>query len=148
MESLESMKGIGPEFDKMLKKLPFNKEKMKSFLRSLAKDIVQHKTRLGGTFVIAYACPTKEMRDSMREIFGSQCTFVTLRLTKGANLKRIENRHASGNQEMMGKIIDLLAGMYDLYEDAQTGEDNCVTVTVDADDTLEDVTDKILDFLQ
>ena len=48
----------------------------------------------------------------------------------------------------MGKIIDLLAGMYDLYEDAQPGEDNCVTVTVDADDTLEDVTDKILDFLQ
>ena len=36
----------------------------------LAKDIVRHKQRLGGTFAIAMAVPTQEMRDNMKEVFG------------------------------------------------------------------------------
>ena len=45
---------------------------------------------------------------------------------------------------MMKEVIDFLAGVYDLYEDVQPGEDNCITVLVDPDDSREDVMNKIL----
>ena len=144
-EALECMKGTDEEFFKLAKKLPYDLEKMKSFYRILAKDIVRHKTRLGGTFVAAHACPIRELRDCMKEVFGSECIFVTLRLSKEATAKRVEARHADGNQEMMKGVIDFLASMYDLYEGVQPGEDNCITVLVDPDDSREDVMNKIID---
>eukprot|EP00093_Oithona_nana_P013691 13691.XXX_750320_750772_1 [CDS] Oithona nana genome sequencing. len=140
------MKGINAEFFKFAKKIPNDMEKMKSFYRILAKDIVRHKTRLGGTFVAAHACPIRELRDCMKEVFGpSQCIFVTLHLSKEATTKRVEARHADGDQEMMKTVIDFLASIYDLYEDVQPGEDNCITVLVNPDDSREDVMNKILD---
>ena len=46
---------------------------------------------------------------------------------------------------MMKGVIDFLASMYDLYEDVQPGEDNCITVLVNPDDSREDVMNKIID---
>ena len=139
------MKGIHEQFFKMGKKEPYDVEKVKSFYRILAKDIVRHKTRLGGTFVAAHACPKRDIRDCMKEIFGSsQSIFVTLHLSKEATTKRVEARHTNADPEMMKEVIDFLAGVYDLYEDVQPGEDNCITVLVDPDDSREDVMNKIL----
>ena len=139
VEALECMKGVGPEFEKMLKNVPFNEEKMKSYFKNLAENILQHKTRLGGTFAVAYACPNREVRDCMKEVFGSQCTFITLRLSKEAITKRLEVRHSN-----LQKLTEVLTSIYDMFEDAQPGEENCVTVLVDPDDSREDVMNKIL----
>ena len=110
----------------------------------LAEDIVRHKQRLGGTFAIAMAVPTREMRDNMKEVFGPQGIFVCLRLSKETNFKRVETRHSGGDAESNKKFVGLLTGIYDLYEDTQPGEENCITVNIGPDDSREDVMNKIL----
>ena len=144
VEGLQSMDDGMPEFKKMIQGAPYDDEKIKPFYRHLAEDIVKHKQRLGGNFAVAQAVPKREMRDFMKEVFGPQGIFVTIRLSKETNAKRIEARHGGGDPEMIKNMTEWLNKMYDLYEDAQPGEENCVTVEVDPDDSREDVMKKIL----
>ena len=144
VEGLQSMDDGMPEFKKMIQGAPYDDEKIKPFYRHLAEDIVKHKQRLGGNFAVAQAVPKREMRDFMKEVFGPQGIFVTIRLSKETNAKRIEARHGGGDPEMIKNMTEWLNNMYDLYEDAQPGEENCVTVEVDPDDSREDVMKKIL----
>ena len=144
VEGLQSMDDGMPEFKKMIQGAPYDDEKIKPFYRHLAEDIVKHKQRLGGNFAVAQAVPKREMRDFMKEVFGPQGIFVTIRLSKETNAKRIEARHGGGDPEMIKNMTEWLNKMYDLYEDAQPGEENCVTVEVDPDDSREDVMNKIL----
>ena len=144
MEVHESLKDAGPEFQKVLQQKPYDAEKIKSFCKLLAQDIVKYKKRLGGTFTIAQAIPTREMRDNMKEVFGPQAIFICLRLSKETNKKRVEARHAVGEPEQAKKFIDFLTGIYDAYEDAQPGEEYCITVHVEPHDSPDDVMQKIL----
>ena len=118
MEELECLKESMPEFLKMMKQAPYDVEKTLPFYRSLAKDIVKHKQRLGGNFAIAQAVPKRIQRDCMKEIFGSQGIFVLLRLSKETNAKRVESRHGGigKDPEKMKTLVDTLNGLYDAYE--------------------------------
>lgn len=146
MEELECLKETMPEFQKMIKHAPYDVEKTLPFYRSLAKDIVKHKQRLGGNFAIAQAVPKRTQRDSMKEIFGSQGIFVLLRLSKETNAKRVEARHGGdGNAD---KIVAWLNSLYDTYEDTQPEEENCITVHIDPDDRPQDVMDKITNHIE
>ena len=135
-----------PEFMKLVKQAPYETEKVVEFYKALARDVVMHKQRLGGNFAVAQAVPKREMRDAMKEIFGPQGIFVTLRLSKETNAKRVEARHGSGmgDPEQVKVMLEFLNGMYDSYEDAQPGEENCITVEVGPEDSREDVMNKIL----
>ena len=144
MEVHESLKDAGPEFQKVLQQKPYDAEKIKSFCTMLAQDIVNYKKRLGGTFTVAQAIPTREMRDNMKEVFGPQAIFICLRLSKETNRKRVEARHAAAEPEQAKKFTDFLTGIYDAYEDAQPGEENCITVHVEPHDTPDAVMQKIL----
>ena len=127
-----------------MQRKPVDAAKIKIYCRMLAEDIVRHKQRLGGTFAIAMAVPTREMRDNMKEVFGPQGIFVCLRLSKETNFKRVEARHSGGDAESNKKFVGLLTGIYDLYEDTQPGEENCITVHVNPDDTPDGVMKKII----
>ena len=137
-----------PEFEKMIKLQPYDAESVKPFYKLLAEDIVRHKNRLGGNFAVAQAVPTREFRDHMKEVFGPQAIFVTIRLSKETNAKRVEARHADGDEEMKKKVLEFLNGMYDQYEDAQPGEENCITVHVGPEDGKEEVMNKILKLVE
>ena len=69
---------------------------------------------------------------------------MVLRLTKETNAKRVAGRHAGGDPETLKKMLDFMNGIYDTYEDAQPGEDNCITVEIGPEDSREDVMNKIL----
>ena len=165
IETMETIKDCYPEFEKMSKRLPYDVENVKPFMRALAKDIgtlhysviisyagtnfsfsliVRHKKRLGGNFAVAQAVPTRVLRECMKEIFGPQGIFVVLRLTKETNAKRIAGRHAGGDPETIKKMLKFLDGIYDSYEDAQPGEDNCITVEIGPEDSREVVMNKII----
>ena len=139
-----------PEFQKMLQRAPYDVDKTLPYYRILAKDIVKHKTRLGGNFAIAQAVPKRIQRDCMKEIFGSQGIFVLLHLSKETNAKRVEGRHGglSKDPEKLKTIIDTLNGLYDDYEDTQQGEENCITIPIDPDDRPQDVMDKITYYVE
>ena len=144
IKTMETIKDCYPEFDKISKRLPYEVEKVKPFFRALAKDIVKHKKRLGGNFAVAQAVPTRVLRDCIKEIFGPQGIFVVLRVTKETNAKRIADRHAGGDPETIKKMLEFLDGIYDAYEDAQPGEENCITVEIGPEDSREHVMNKIL----
>ena len=71
------------------------------------------------------------------------CTRLEIQ-KKETNRKRVEARHAAAEPEQAKKFTDFLTGIYDAYEDAQPGEENCITVHVDPNDTPDDVMQKIL----
>ena len=84
------------------------------------------------------------MRDSIKEVLGPDGMFVVLRLSKETNAKRIEARHSEGDEKVKKRMVQMLNSMYEMYEDDQPGEENCVTVVIEAEDSREDVTKKIL----
>ena len=135
-----------PEFLKLINNQPVDYSKMKPFMQELAKDIVKYKKRLGGNFAVAQAVFNRYLRDAMKEVLGPDCIFVVLRLNKETNAKRVEERHAGGGGDnaAMKNTIEFLNGIYDLYEDAQPDEENCVTVHIGPNDTREDVVNNIL----
>ena len=112
MEELECVKDMIPEFQKMLMRAPYDVDKTLPYYRSLAKDIVKHKNRLGGNFVIAQAVSKRNQRDCMKEIFGSQGIFVLLQLSKETNAKRIEGRHEGlcKDPEKLKYLIETMNG--------------------------------------
>ena len=142
-EDIEALGKCFPEFEKLIKQQPYDAEGVKPFYRILAKDIVRYKDRIGGNFAVAQAVPTREFRDCLKEVFGPQATFVTIRLSKETNAKRIEARHADADEGTRKSIIDFCNNMYDQYEDAQPGEENCFTVYVEPEDSRDDVMKKI-----
>ena len=144
---------------------PYNVEVIKDFSKEMALNVLKHKNRLGGNFAVAFALPTRVLRDSCKEVLGDQLIFVCLRLTKEANAKRIGNvqfsiifcqlqtksellslatRHADSDEETLKGLMEYLNGIYDLYEDTQKDETNCVTVYIGPDDDKEAVMKNIL----
>ena len=144
---------------------PYNVEVIKDFSKEMALNVLKHKNRLGGNFAVAFALPTRVLRDSCKEVLGDQLIFVCLRLTKEANAKRIGNvqfsimfcqfqtksdllflatRHADSDEETLKGLMEYLNGIYDLYEDTQEDEGNCVTVHIGPEDDKEAVMNNIL----
>ena len=79
------------DFNLMIDLKPYNVEVIKDFSKEMALNVLKHKNRLGGNFAVAFALPTRVLRDSCKEVLGDQLIFVCLRLTKEANAKRIGN---------------------------------------------------------
>merc|ERR1712026_211113 len=117
---------------------------IKELMREMSANIKMQKDRLGGHFAAAFACPTRELREACKEILGDQLIFVCLRLSKETNKKRVALRHAGSDEETLKGLEEYLNGIYDLYEDTQPGEENCVTVHIGPDDDKEAVTKNIL----
>ena len=132
------------EIGKMFNKQPTNDEILRPIFKALANNVAKHKKRLGGTFVVAQAIPNRYSRDCIKEVLGADCICVVLRLAKEANAKRVQARHAYNDDGRTKRQIEFLSGIYDLYEDTQPGEENCVTIYVGTDDTKEDVVNMIL----
>ena len=137
-----------PEFNKMVELQPYDEGKVVTFCKEMAKNILMHKKRLGGNFAVAFAAPSRVLREACKEVLGPQVIFVCIRLSKEANQKRVAGRHAGSDEETLKGIQEYLNGIYDLYEDTQPGEDNCVTVNVGPDDSKEVVMANILKLVE
>ena len=140
--SLKTIKSIidgQKDFDLMIELKPYDIQNVKEFSKEMALNVLKHKNRLGGNFAVAFALPTRVLRESCKEVLGDQLIFVCLRLTKEANAKRIATRHADSDEETLKGLMEYLNGIYDLYEDTQEDETNCVTVHIGPEDDKEAV---------
>ena len=116
---------------------------LKPFLIQAGKHIREQKKRIGGNFAVAQAVTSREMRDSIRgEI--PDCIFITLTLTKEAQKKRIMARHGDNAEG----ILQLLTGMYDLYELPGEGELNTYNVDITEEMSQMDVMNEVLTILE
>ena len=147
-DSLTSVMAGEPEFNKMVEFQPYDKEKVITLCTELSKNILMHKKRLGGNFAVAFSAPSQVLREACKEVLGPQLIFVCIRLSKEANKKRVAGRHAASDEETMKGLEEYLNGIYDLYEDTQPGEENCVTVNVGPDDSKEVVMNNILKLVE
>jgi len=143
------VKGLD-EFPKMMDGLEYDPDIMGEWYEEMAKDILKEKNKIGGTWAVAQAVPTRAMRDKIKNILGDQCIFVTLHLSEETNAKRVEQRHGgeSMDPEMKKMIAEMLNKMYAIFEIAQPDEDNAVNVEIGPDMGKVEVAKMILSKVQ
>ena len=81
------------EFSNFICQKDYNKEAIKAFYEAMATDVRNEKERIGGTFAIAHLVLTRENRDFVRNILGSDVVFVLLNMSKENMRKRLHVRH-------------------------------------------------------
>ena len=119
---------------------------LKPFLIQAGKHIREQKKRIGGNFAVAQAVTSREMRDAIR-VELPDCTFITLTLTKEAQKKRIIARHGDMQDNIEG-LLQLMTGMYDLYELPGEGELNTYNVDITEEMSQMDVMNEVLTILE
>ena len=117
--------------------------KMKPFYKNMSDDVRAQKNRIGGTFAIAQAVTSRELRDHIRTVL-PECIFIVLTLTKESQLKRIKQRHG---QESSEAIINMMSNIYDLYELPGEGEENTFNVEITDELTPNDVLQKVMEII-
>ena len=118
---------------------------VKPFMKSMAADIQTQKKRMGGSFAVAQAVTSQDMRNHIRTIL-PDCIFITLSLTEKTQAKRVKERHGDGPGTEM--VAEMLAKMYKLYERPGEGEKNTYNVNINENMSPKDVLDKVLEVLQ
>ena len=110
----------------------------------MAKHVLAQKKRIGGCFSIAQAVTSKKIRDHIRLTI-PDCIFITLTMTKEAQIKRLKARYG---EDMSEGLLDAMSGIHKLYE--LPGENEPNTFNVDITDSMnrEDVLNKVLDILK
>ena len=114
------------------------REIFEPILRLCAYDIIKQRKRIGGNWSVDFAVFSREQRDSLRKILGSNLIFIVLNMSKEYQEKRLINRE--GNS-----VIDFLTKIHHLYEPAENDEENTYNVTITEDMSPEDVVKKILE---
>ena len=116
------------------------------FLKILGQDIAMEKAKIGGDWVIAMALPTRQMRDVIKR--ECSATFVILGMDESTQRKRIEARHSHGDESTEQTNIEYLTGIHKLYESCQPDENNAIDLMVEADMSVEDVAQKVLELVR
>ena len=123
----------------------FDKEKGADFCKDLANHVKQEKQRIGGlSWVVAMAVPYRWLREYIRSIIGPDCIFVVLSLSEATQVKRVEHRYASFDEDMKKMMLDMTIGMANYYEGVGEGEENAVSILINPEDNKEAVVQKIL----
>ena len=94
----------------------------------MCKGIAAERKRLGGDWAVAMGVPTREHRDMIKEILGSDLVFVILGMTRDTTLKRLQGRHGAG-EDARG-LIDALIKLHNTFEPAGDDEINAVDIII------------------
>ena len=103
----------------------------------MCKAIAAERKRLGGDWVVAHTVPTRDFRDVIKRILGSELILVILIMTKDAIMERIQARR--------GEKVDVMLPFYDMYEPAGENEVRVINVTITPNMTPEDVSLKVIE---
>ena len=120
-------------FSKLMEGKEHDAELLKTWYAEMAKDIIKEKNKVGGSWAVAQAVPTRELREVIRKVLGDQCIFVILKLSEETNAARLKSRHAEMDEDAAKAMVDLMNDMYKLYEPTGEGEDNSVDVEIGPD---------------
>ena len=133
IDGINTVKG---EFQKMMqgKFKDIDMNEAKPFFSMIAKHVAIQKKRIGGNFVVAHAVNSREIRNHIRQIIPN-VIFVTLTLTRGTQMERIQARHG----EQSEAAIKMLTGLYDIYELPGENEKNTFNVDINEEMAPADV---------
>ena len=115
-------------------------EKLQPLYNGMAKNIANHRQRLGCNMAVAQAIYSRKQREILFKIVGPDLIFVVLNLTKNCIKKRLEERHGDTlNETLMGMLMKVA----DMCEPAGSDEKNAYNVYITEDMTPDDVIEKI-----
>ena len=140
-ERLDIVTEGGINFMAMINGNEYNFEKLCQFYSAMTKDIDKERKRIGGDWVVAHAVPKRKFRDHIRKQLGSSLIFVVLHMSKEDHIERIKERHKN---DIRQGIVDKLIKSYDVFEPAEDGEPNTISILITKEMTREDVVDKII----
>ena len=107
----------------------------------MGEDIVRQKKRLGGTFAVAHAVPTRASRDFLRGLVGSDLFFIVLNITKECQSERLKGRHGEGQGG------DELEKIFANFQPAGEEEPRAFNLTIEAGMSREEVMQKAFDIV-
>ena len=143
-EDLSSFSGLEKLAFDLLKGDLTEQEKVFPFFKAMSKDIATEKRKIGGDWAVAFAVPTRKMRDVIKE--ECNATFVVLTVSKETQQNRISRRHQDDKDE--AQTVDYLTTIHKCYESVQPDEKDAYELIITPDMDPDDVVQKVLDLIK
>ena len=143
-EDLVSFSGLEKLAFDLLKGDLTEQEKVFPFFKAMSKDIATEKKKIGGNWAVAFAVPTRKMRDVIKE--ECNATFVVLTVSKDTQQNRISRRHQDDKDE--AQTVDYLTSIHKCYESVLSDEKDAYELTITPDMDPDSVVQKVLDLIK
>lgn len=139
-ERAELVRKVQDVWGPLMAGLEYDKELLLEYYVALCEDINKQKERIGGDWAVAHVVLSKEVRDTLRRILGPDLVIIILTMSKEAKNARLKHRH-DGNLQFV-EMMEVFENLMDA-PDQMCDEPFCITIEVEADETREDVVEKI-----
>ena len=120
----------------------------KDYMDLLCQDILKHKSKLGGNWVVAASCEEKCFRDFIKGKIGSAVNIVVLELDKNTKLQRLNKSYAGSTGDITAgaraKLEKQLEVLNTLAEPVDENEPDTFTIQVMEDTSSNDIANSIL----
>ena len=118
-----------------------NQESVFPFFKALSKDIASEKKKIGGDWVVAFAAPTRKIRDVIKE----ECNaiFVVLTVSEETQKQRVSGRHAEDDP----RVSEWLTSMQKGFESVQSDEKDAYELIITPEMGKDDIAQKVLDLI-
>ena len=127
------------DFDPKLLKASRQEE----FMKYMGQDILKEKQKIGGDWAVAYAVPTRKMRDIIKQECNAM--FIVLKLCKDLQIRRLLKRQPELKKDETDRQT---SKDYEDYESVQSDETNAYELEVTPDLDAEMVLEKVLEIIK
>ena len=121
----------------------YDKAVLREFHRELALDIAREKKRIGGDFAVASFLLTRDVREAVREVLGTELTIVSLAMPKEDKMARLRERHEGDTSS-----VDIMELVESLMEPVKEEEPGSLLVEITGSMTREQVVNTVRRSLQ
>ena len=116
----------------------YDKAVLREFHRELALDIAREKKRIGGDFAVASFLLTRDVREAVREVLGTELTIVSLAMPKEDKMARLRERHEGDTSS-----VDIMELVESLMEPVKEEEPGSLLVEISGSMTREQVVNTV-----
>ena len=119
-----------------------NQETVFPFFKAFSKDIASEKKKIGGDWAVAFAAPTRKIRDVIKE----ECNaiFVVLTVSGETQKQRVSGRHAEDDP----RVSEWLTSMQKGFEPVQPDEKDAYELIITPEMGKDDIALKVLDLIK
>ena len=141
-EDLLSFSGLEKLGENLLKGDLTEQECVFPFFKAMSKDIATEKRKIGGDWVVAFAAPTRKIRDVIKE----ECNaiFVVLTVSEETQKQRVSGRHAEDDS----RVSEWLTSMQKGFESVQADEKDAYELIITPELGKYDIAQKVLDLIK
>jgi len=140
-ERAELVRKVQDVWGPLMAGLEYDKELLLEYYVALCEDINKQKERIGGDWAVAHVVLSKEVRDTLRRILGPDLVIIILTMSKEAKNARLKHRH-DGNLQFV-EMMEVFENLMDAPDQMCDEQNFCITIEVEADETRENVVEKI-----